>query len=540
MKSFKQLSTFILALTSLTLLTACGGLGGGAGLGTGDTGSDTDNDITTTDGATQAQLTDLENALLAFINEERVANGLPELVRDDGLDAIMRWYGTDMLRDHHIGHVDANGRRSEERVRYYSGRNDVRCSEITAWWSNGTASDHYNAYKASPGHHSAYMEEGIFNLGPTTHVGVAAYAGTGPEGSQYEGISGTYSGLVFCDNAVTVAIDPFKGIAVGSNAASTVISADNGGSLQSVDDQLTLDVPAMALTQDTEISVTPIDVEGDTAYEFLPNGLVFDEPATTTLTLDLDDLDIIDEDGNAVDPETVVPGVILFLVSADGTLEVLDNVNVSVDPENGTAEVTAPIPHFTSLISSVGNSYYVYMTSLGTHYEGTSFKADVDIRYLGFEGGTSYQNMSITYKVRSMTVNKISFEVSGAVVIATPNELSRSDFLNQRGQTASTRPRFICNDVGDGTVKVTVDVTATVEVTFQPENRTHVFTVQQSESTTRKAKCIAPYIGQNDYYNDGNEGEEVAVGGSVEEEDPYAVCYGDYYEECVEEMEDSL
>ncbi len=434
----------------------------------------------------------------------------------------MRWYGTDMVRYSHIGHVDINERRTEERVRHYSSSDSARCSEITAWWTNGTARDHYEAYKASPGHHSAYMEEGIFDLGPTTHVGVVAFEGTGPTDSVYEGVNGTYSGLVFCDQDVSLARDPFAGIAVGDDAVSDLIVADNGGVLESADENLILDIPALALADDTEISISPLNVDSGVGYEFLPDGLAFDEPATATLTIDMEDLDLFDELGNPLDPEEVVPDMILFLVSADGSIEAVDNTEVVSNPETGELEATAEVPHFTSLVGSAGNSYYVYMSSLGTHYVGSAFKRDVTIRYLGFETRTSYQNMSITYKVRSVNVNKIKFDVSGALDIVTPKELTRDDFLNARGEESSTRPRFICNEVGDGTVEVTAEVTAIVEVTFQPENRTRVFTVQQSEKTTRRAKCIARVsLVDEDYYNDGESEEEYVANDTGSEDEEY-------------------
>lgn len=202
MKRLKKIGGSLAALACITFLNSC--------LASNNLGlASVENETAPAAEIGDAALTDIEEELLALINDERQENGLPVLVRDPGLDEIMLWYGTDMVLGHHIGHIDINGRRAQERVNYYSGRTDVRCSEITAWWGNGTAEDHYNAYFNSAGHHAAYMEEGIFNLGPTTHVGVVVLAGTGPAGSAYEGRAGTYSGLVFCDDSVEVVIDPF-------------------------------------------------------------------------------------------------------------------------------------------------------------------------------------------------------------------------------------------------------------------------------------------------------------------------------------------
>lgn len=152
----------------------------------------------------------VEEDLLSLINQERVSSGLPSLEREPGLEWVMYWHVQSMASNHFLDHTDVNGRRAEARVRYYSGNNSLRCSEIIQWWS-GTPSGRvqYQGYFDSPPHHSAYMEEGIYNLGPTTHAGVAAVEGTGPEGSQYQGVSGTYTGVLFCDEPATLLIDPF-------------------------------------------------------------------------------------------------------------------------------------------------------------------------------------------------------------------------------------------------------------------------------------------------------------------------------------------
>ena len=54
------------------------------------------------------------------------------------------------------------------------------------------------------------MEEGIFNLGGAVDVGIAALSGNGPDGSSYEGRSGSYTGLVICDRGVKLDINPFS------------------------------------------------------------------------------------------------------------------------------------------------------------------------------------------------------------------------------------------------------------------------------------------------------------------------------------------
>ena len=191
--------------------TSAGGAGGRGGGGTAGSGGAAGGGAGAAGGSAGVDLTAVENELLANINAERAAAGLPELVRDPGHDTIMAWWVAQLEATHQLGHVDQNGRDSEGRARYYGGDDTLRCSEIVQWWG-GTPDGkvHYDGYFNSPPHHMAYMEEGAFNLGPTTHTGVAVVEGTGPAGSQFEGRDGSYSGLMFCDRAVTITIDPFS------------------------------------------------------------------------------------------------------------------------------------------------------------------------------------------------------------------------------------------------------------------------------------------------------------------------------------------
>lgn len=189
---------FVLIFIGTLILSACGG-----------SSSSTTNG--TTNGTTPTALTQVETDLLKLINDERTASGLPALVRDPGLDQIELWFVNDMATNHYLSHTDTNGRSANDRAEYYGGSTTVNCSEIIQWWG-GTPSGqvHYDGYYNSPGHHSAYMEEGIYNLGPTTHCGVAALEGTGPTGTQYEGQAGSYTAVLICNESLDpLAVDPF-------------------------------------------------------------------------------------------------------------------------------------------------------------------------------------------------------------------------------------------------------------------------------------------------------------------------------------------
>ena len=159
------------------------------------------------------RLTGVENDLLSRINSERVVNDpvRPELNRDPGMDRIMLWHVAQMANDHFLNHQDENGRESEGRAHYYGDNPNLRCSEIIQWWG-GTPSGqvHYQGYFNSPSHHAGYLEEGAFNLGPTTWAGVAAISGTGPAGTEFAGRSGSYTGVMFCEAQISIMIDPFS------------------------------------------------------------------------------------------------------------------------------------------------------------------------------------------------------------------------------------------------------------------------------------------------------------------------------------------
>ena len=88
---------------------------------------------------------------------------------------------------------------------------------------------------------------------------------------------------------------------------------------------------------DTEITITPVETEGGTVYEFQPDGLVFNQPATATFQMDVAELDdTTDENGDPLDTSNIIPSILLFLVSADGSTEVLEDISVKSDEDSST------------------------------------------------------------------------------------------------------------------------------------------------------------------------------------------------------------
>ncbi len=276
------------------------------------------------------------------------------------------------------------------------------------------------------------------------------------------------------------------------DTASDTISAVNGGTITSSDGKMTLTFPPGALDADTEISITVDDSESMTVYDMQPSGLAFNTPVTATYQIDLADIpNIVDENGAPLDTTERMTEGLMFLLNDDDTIEALATSTVTSAGDSTVMTVTTELSHFTGLIGTAGNGMYTYMSSLGTHYVGSSFKRDATLRYLGYSGTSSYQNMSITYQLKSVSVSQFTIDVSGAIARFSPSPLSRSDFMSMRGQEAATRPKFNCKEVGSGTATFTATGTAVVEATFQPENKTLNYTVNFSETTTRNGKCIA-------------------------------------------------
>ena len=114
---------------------------------------------------------------------------------------------------------------------------------------------------------------------------------------------------------------------------------------------MTLDIPAGALTEDTEITIRrlnqdelPPDSEGTLlAYELLPDGLEFLLPVTATVEVDIE---TTTEDA-VIDAE--IP-VITLLNSSGGVIEILENQLQNTDLDSGTSTISGELDHFSRII----------------------------------------------------------------------------------------------------------------------------------------------------------------------------------------------
>ena len=135
----------------------------------------------------------------------------------------------------------------------------------------------------------------------------------------------------------------------GVNGVSSAIIGPEGGSITSLDGRLTLDIPAGALDEDTEITIRKLNeseippesnvIDVDSAYELLPDGLEFLVPVTVSVLLDILP---VQEDGTMT-----TPLVDLFIFS-DG--ELLDNLVTEVDGDENIVTVSGDFSNFSNIL----------------------------------------------------------------------------------------------------------------------------------------------------------------------------------------------
>ena len=142
----------------------------------------------------------------------------------------------------------------------------------------------------------------------------------------------------------------------GSNTVTRTVGPD-GETIKSADRKLTLEIPAGALDQDTEITIRKLNPEDfeemfrkapDFAYELSPDGLEFNMPVTAT----------IEQDERATDSEGNITfkNVLLFTKSGD-EIEMLDNQEQLLDGDTNENTVSGKLMHFTELLSFTFNEF---------------------------------------------------------------------------------------------------------------------------------------------------------------------------------------
>lgn len=130
------------------------------------------------------------------------------------------------------------------------------------------------------------------------------------------------------------------------------VIGQRGGKLVSSDGKVTLDIPQGALAQDTSISITPVSVErpqggvsfvGKVRYDFQPDGLRFEKPASLTIDFDTG--------------STTSTASRLAIYTGSSTSPAWHRVaGNTVDVDAGRA--TAPLLHFSSYGLGVFGGFY--------------------------------------------------------------------------------------------------------------------------------------------------------------------------------------
>lgn len=185
-------------------------------------------------------------------------------------------------------------------------------------------------------------------------------------------------------------------ITAEDNTASVMVIAAAGGTVVSVDGLVSLEIPAGALTEDTEISMTPMlagqlpesvaGFEDDelVVYDMQPDGLQFTSPATMTFVEEGG----LDEEGEEF--EATIP---VFVSVADGEATFLNEVVGTV--EAGSEDVTweAEVSHFSEISVFLAARLGALATVPDRVQQDTPF--DVVVSVLSVDGRTGIDTVTI-------------------------------------------------------------------------------------------------------------------------------------------------
>jgi hypothetical protein len=254
-----------------------------------------------------------------------------------------------------------------------------------------------------------------------------------------------------------------------SAAESTVIQSDDGRATLTLPDGVDGD----------GMSVEAADVDGVVAYELLPAGTTFDEPAVLTLT---------DVESPAVG---AVPLVVLL--SDDGTGDLVDGVTTTYDDEDVT--VVVPIEHFSVIQvrfqTSVGPADLVaYAADFGSPREadvGVPFEVPVAIEQL-----QSRIEVDIPYDT-SLVITLDRATARGAVTgtSTTPSSVRNLPRFGDIGASYRGSGTLECNRAGTARLEYRVDFRFYVNrgMSFSLSSTDHE--VDATLTMARRVRCRA-------------------------------------------------
>ncbi len=142
--------------------------------------------------------------------------------------------------------------------------------------------------------------------------------------------------------------------------------------VQSGDGRASLEIPKSALpagVDPNDISVSRLaeynlpvigaDDSQNITYRLEPDGLEFNEPVIFKTSFD--------------NPGHGVP--LVFLVTGDNQVEVLENTEIAIDPETDIATVMAPVSHFSQLTINVALTFFSYKVEAADIFVGHNTEA---------------------------------------------------------------------------------------------------------------------------------------------------------------------
>ena len=179
-----------------------------------------------------------ERRLLASVNRDRAAAGLPELARDDTLAAVARGYSEEMRRTHVVAHISPTTGSAADRVRAASIKTAVVLENVALAYGVDEAHD---GLMNSPGHRANVLSP------IATHIGIGVAFGDEVSGRREMFVTQVFT-------RVPPKIDPARAVATvrGKLAAARpamTAAARLDGPAQQLADDLAAGKPAIAAQQ---------------------------------------------------------------------------------------------------------------------------------------------------------------------------------------------------------------------------------------------------------------------------------------------------
>ena len=269
---------------------------------------------------------------------------------------------------------------------------------------------------------------------------------------------------------------------IPASANTVLISAEHGGTVESKDGKMTLEIPPGAMNRDREISVSPITLEelpeelkalageyGDlgadaAAYLLQPSGLKFDKPVTVTMEINAADISL--EDG--------LPGYGMFTQGRGGEPEALADLQIEASYDSDTIVVTGTLTHFSS-----------FMLVRSKNYLKISLEQfDPKQKDVGQPFTVSYQVKNTAIKDYSYTNISVSVESFGSVEIKSFKNLSGDTLLT--GNTKGSTFDVVCTKPGHGNYLMVVSAKEHINP-LHPRNDSYI-----RLSLTAVVECVAP------------------------------------------------